>query len=105
MWWKKKKKKVYEVVVVDKDNNLNYTCGFYSTMERAKARVDYDLCVPMPGTKRRSVNEFKTYYRMPYKLYYEDALLYGATEWTGNSPESSIAFQWLIVEHMLDPLI
>lgn len=105
MWWKKKKKKVYEVVVVDKDDNLIHTRGYYSTMERAKARVDYDLNPPMPGTKRRSVCEFKTCYRMPYKHYYEDALLYGVEEWTDNDLGSGIAFQWLIVEHMMDALI
>lgn len=105
MWWKKKKKKVYEVVVVDKDNNLDYTCGFFSTMERAKAHVDYYLSIPMPGTKRRGVNEVKTRYSMPRSFHFEDALLYGATEWADNSPKFGIAYQWLIVEHMVDQLI
>lgn len=105
MWWKKKKKKVYEVVAVNEDNNLIYTYGLYSTMERAKARVDHELRVPMPGTKRRCWSEVETRYCMPYQYNYEDALLYGVTEWADNSPRSGIAYQWLIVEHIVDWLV
>lgn len=98
------KKKIYEVVVREcRDNSFCMCQGFYSTMEKAKRHVDWDLRVPMPGTRRREVAEGITeQLSMPEYPYNGNALLYGGTEWEHNGEN---AFDWLIVEHCLDSLV
>ena len=77
--------------------------GFYSSKKNAMKAIDVDLAMPMPGTRvRKADDDLWMEVRLPNTRYDETAYLHRGTEYVGNENK---AFNWLIVEHEVDPVI
>lgn len=95
------RKKVYEVVV----RGCSYECTyhswrFFSSMEKAEERIDAHLRFTILKTRGREVVRGWEDILRPGALNYERAFLYRGTEWLDSGGK---AFDWLIVEHEVDP--
>ncbi len=98
------RKKIYQVVIQNCcDGSICYCMGFYSSKKNAMKAIDVDLAMPMPGTRvRKADDDLWMEVSLPNTTYDETAYLYKGTEYVGNENK---AFNWLIVEHEVDPVI
>ena len=70
---------------------------------RVKRHVCSRPAMPMPGTRvRKADDDLWMEVRLPNTRYDETAYLHRGTEYVGNENK---AFNWLIVEHEVDPVI
>ena len=70
--------------------------------KNAMKAIDVDLAVPMLGTRvRKADDDLWMEVSLPNTSYDETAYLYKGTEYVGNENK---AFNWLIVEHEVDPV-
>ena len=74
--------------------------GFFSSMEKAEDRIDAKLRFTILNIRGREVVRGWEDILRPGALNYERAFLYKGTEWTASGDK---AFDWLIVEHEVDP--